>query len=265
MAKKKPAGTPSPAEINRRNAEFSEAVGQCVGDAPISTVARGFTPSYPRFSEPGKAALMSYRSHGSGIFLFMAYLERRSADKEAARALEKHLIEQMESSSLSPESFAHASAELLWLGILRELDPIIKDLVRFCEAPGPVDDQLPNLRSALKIERGHSPYEAELAEQRWEVEYRWIQAYLKMGEERQYRSQNDIAGEISQAVGISKSTAINYWRNRKKLEPWQAEWAKQIEGMARLAGQHSKKAKQPAVQTPRSTKNFTFGKKRANQ
>ncbi len=217
-----------------------------------------------KFSDlPGHTDLTKYKSenHRGGIALFRAYIKHREANQKNYDQRKKALIKNCES-GLALDEFEKNLAEVLLLNILEELDPIIRDLLTFCKNPGKPDDQLPNLRSALRIGKGHSPYDSDLKEKQWEVEMCWITAYLTMQDDRIYRSQSKIADEICQKLGVSKSTAIKHWKDFCEKLPHQQKWAERITSIAKAMKESApiKKTKPKHWNKPR----ISFGKKRTN-
>lgn len=131
--------------------------------------------------------------------------------------------------------FEAVSSELVMIQILEELDPIINDLLRFCEQPKRDDvDPAVQLNSALRIGKHHAPNDSFNVETRWAIEQKWIDAYLAMQDGGDHKSVDKIAQEIAKSMSITKETARNHWNAKKKREPWQANWAKQIEDGAKL-------------------------------
>lgn len=185
--------------------------------------------------QPGRAALDKYLAHKGGIELFRAYIERREHDRKRTQERKSNLLQRMES-GLPTAEWDEISSEFLHYRILEELDAVIGDLLRYCEKPpSGKDDQLVNLRSALRIGKNHSPYDAKLAETRWLCEQGWIDAFLRIAETGKFESQASIAKRLAATFGISKSAAITYWRGKSEREPWQARWAKEITDRAKLA------------------------------
>ena len=183
---------------------------------------------------PGHDALTKYRAHGGGIELFRAYVQRRAVDKECNQEKHTELLQRLNSSNGIPfKEFEEAITDLLRLQILDELDPIIRDLLTFCENQPIVDDQLVNLRSALRIGKGRAPIDSSRAEIRWEIELRWINAFLEMQDTKHFVSENQMAKQISKALSVSVSTAVNHWREKKAVEPWQEKWAAEIAAAAK--------------------------------
>ena len=211
--------------------------------------------------QPGRIALTKYRVHGGGVELFRAYVQRREADKQVNRQ-RRELFEgrlPTPNKGVSHKEFDEAATELLWMDILDELDPIIQDLLKFCEKQIPVDDQLPNLRSALRIGKGYAPSDSLLPETRWRIEQRWVDAYLKMSRDGEYFSETKIKADIASCEGVSESTALNHWKALKKREPWQAKWATEISVLAKTAGKKREASENGAVKK-RSAKKIVFGK-----
>jgi hypothetical protein len=185
----------------------------------------------PGFTEAGRVALREYQLHGGGIALFQAYLERRKADEEVNETRRSELLTEVKNGLLH-ERFNANLRELMMLKILSELDPVITDLLTFCKRPGAGADQLVNVRSALRIGKGHAPSDSEGAMRRQDVQRHWISAYCKMEMNSVFRSENSIADEVSANLGVSRATAINHWRQLKDSEPGQAKWAREVADMA---------------------------------
>lgn len=197
--------------------------------------------------QDGRKALDKYLAHGGGIDLFRAYVERRDADRQTNAKIYAETLKRMESpSGLPSEEFECASLTILRHRILEELDPVIKDILKFCENQPPVDDQLPNLRSALRIGKGHAPIDSIRIKIKWEVQQRWIAAYMTMQDTRVYVSANKLAANIANETGISAATAINHWNEKLASEPWQGKWAQEIINGAK------KKKKAPSKKAPSS-------------
>lgn len=180
---------------------------------------------------------MKYRSHSGGIELFRAYLERRKADKDKNDEREKELNFARSQVGhighwVSLQEVEGIRNELVWLHVLSELDLIVDGILQFCENMPHEDDQLRNLRKILRIAKGNAPYDSALTEKQWEVEQLWVTAYLEMQKSRKFRSQSRIAAEISQQTNVSKTTAINHWKNLMKRLPLQEEWANNIISLA---------------------------------
>ncbi len=216
------------------------------------------------FKEAGCDAFMKYRYHKSGIELFRAYIERRTADSQRNTEKEQQIIERMNNPSGNPpDEYEEMTLELLRLHILKELDPIIKDLLTFCQKP-PLDkdDQLPNLRSALRIGRGHTPSDSSRVEKQWEIERLWIKAYRDMETTRIYRSEEQILAEIAKAAGVGKTTALSCWRSLKEREPQQLKFSENIARIAIIV-MRNKRAKALSAKFPEGgqRKRITFGKK----
>ena len=217
---------------------------------------RGNSPS--ELVADAKLALGRYMGHGGGIELFRAYVGQRRAVRQAKEQRKSEIIKAMEA-GLSPEAFEQAASELLEMRILEELDPVIEDLLKFCKNPGQKDDQLPNIRSALRIGVRRAPSDSEKAERKWAIQQRWIDAYLAMQETGAVRSENSIADEIAKDFGVTRRTAINHWNDKKKAEPWQEKWASEI--AQRAEAQAERVAAQPVKKSlPKRRKRIAFGK-----
>lgn len=211
----------------------------------------------PLHERPGSQLLTDYHRHSSGIDLFRAYLERRKADHEKN--------EKWRLSHLDNIPFADADSVFdanIFLCILDALDPAIQDIVKFCEAPGPVDDQLPNIRSALRIGKHHAPSDSEIEKRKWHIVSLWCQAYIKMESHQDiYKSETALKKEIAAKAEVSESTALNHWKELKKNEPWQAKWAKQIATRAKnIDSRVDAGATKPTSKAPGKMKKITFGK-----
>ena len=180
----------------------------------------------------GAISLSKYRAHGGGIELFRAFVERRIADRQANLDRKAQVI-----ATITPKAgvgvpvdvFERARAELTALQILEEMDPIIKDLLKFCESAYPQDDQLPQLRSALRIGNQHAPDDSRKIDKKWAIQQRWIDHYLAMQSARKHVSQNLIARAIAKEFGVSPRTAINHWQEKTRSQTWQLRWARDIE------------------------------------
>lgn len=170
----------------------------------------------------GSVSLTKYLAHGGGIELFRAYVDRRNADQQANLKRKAEIIEALNANTGVPfDVFDRLTSELTMLQILEELDPVINDLRRFCANSGPGNDQLPNLRSALRIGDGRAPSDSETHERKWAVQQRWIDAYLAMQESGDHRSQNDIAKDIAKEFGVSTRKVIGDWAEKKLADPLQ--------------------------------------------
>lgn len=214
------------------------------------------TPDSPK-SQAGSDALARYRAHGGGMELFRAYVERREADEDLNREKRSQLEAAFPKAGegIPVEEFTRLTAELLRMSILDELDPIIRNLLQFCENQPSVDDQLVELRRALRIGKGTAPNESKAKERSWHIEKEWISAYVNMSETREFRSVDAIANEIANAMNISITTAKNYWNKKTRREPWVERWANEIIWMA-------KKPKKPKTISSRSQKISQPTKKR---
>ena len=106
-----------------------------------------------------------------------------------------------------------------WRGDVLDLDPIIQELRRFCENHPEGKDQLSDLRLALKIGDRHAPDDSASIERRWQIEQRWIAAYLHMQDSKEYPSENKIATQIGDSMKVSSRTALNHWKERFAI-PW---------------------------------------------
>ncbi|MFM0031190.1 hypothetical protein PQR70_33740 [Paraburkholderia madseniana] len=182
--------------------------------------------------------------------LFRAYVERRSADHQANLDRKAEII-----ATITPEAgcvvpidvFERAGSELAMIQILEELDPIIQDLLGFCENQPEGKNQLSELRLLLKIDDGRAPRDSAQIERQWQIEQRWVEAYLEMQDSKEYRSEDLLSKQIAEglpaAIQIGPRQVLNHWKDKKKREPWQAKWAKEIEGRAKL---FAATTKQPA-------------------
>lgn len=177
----------------------------------------------------------------SGIDLFRAYVARRNADQSISRERAARLIAQLESESgLSPEAHDAAYAELIMLHILEELDPIMAELVSFCDLPPGKDDQLAALRSALRLGKGRTPADAKRTWQRWRAIPLWIEAYDAMQKTCTNRSDRDIAREIGRKLGVDWRTALRHWEEFGRRATWQAAWVSHIRQQIELSQHRSK-------------------------
>jgi hypothetical protein len=157
--------------------------------------------------------------HGGGTDLFLAYLQRRKADRIAAKARQQQLIVEMEQPAGLPIKDANAArAELIMLDILSELDVVIRDLWRFCRHPGEETKQLPKLHAALRSGRGKRALDVARAKKQWAACELWLKAYNTMQKSMQYRSDRSIAKEIATTLKLDWRTVLRYWQQYK--QPW---------------------------------------------
>lgn len=225
--------------------------------------------------KPGKAprrpaggdSLTKYRAHGSGIELFRAYVERRRADKATNLERKRQVLATLTPSpgcGVSSEAYEQAASELVVIQILEELDPVIKDLLKFCTTTKKYsqDEQLVQLRAALRIGDTKAPDDAARIERKWKVQQAWIDAYLEMQKSLKFRSQNAIAKEIANECGVSQSSAIQHWNAFKKTLPHQASWTERIEKLLRPPKKTAKKERAtPKNKSARpDRKRLDFGK-----
>lgn len=208
------------------------------------------------FYSPGGFDLSRFQTHGGGIALFLAYVARRKADAKSNANRRAVLIQESESGAGWDRHHVIAD-ELLMLQILAELDPLVSDLVTFCNAPGPVCDQLVNLRSALRIGKGHAPSDSAVAVRVWAICTEWVKAYGQMESDKIFLSENAIAEKIAQKIKVSRSTAINHWRELKTSQPAQAKWASEIANISLGV-----KRRQASSATQLSTKKITAKSRR---
>ncbi len=192
--------------------------------------------------------------------LFRAYTERRNADKQENDSHLFELIKEIEGGT-TLDRFAAVANELVMLNILNELDPVIADLLKFCNNSGPGSEQLVNLRSALRIGKGHAPSDSAAEMLKREVQAQWIAAYNEMEAEVVHISENCIADKVAKATGVSRATAISHWRALKSIAPSQARWALQIANRARISDAHRRIVARPLRPKPTAKlKRLTFGK-----
>ena len=219
--------------------------------------------------DPGRGALMRYWATHDGIELLRAFAERRKADRLRD---EKRVTELMTSlptpgRGVHSVEFDEVTRELLRLDILSELDAVIADLLKFCADPGDVDDQLPALRQALRIGRGHAPSDTARKDKHVEIERAWIAAYMRMESDGKFRPERVIAEEIAKRTGVVATTAFNCWRALKEREPTQKRWSDRVSGRARNLLKVSIKNK--ALHLNKAVKpepsRIKFGKGRTNQ
>jgi hypothetical protein len=173
----------------------------------------------PLWFGPGGSDLELYRRFGGGAALFRAYLKRREADQlKAYRRRQENLSTLQTAPALGPDYIAVLD-ELIMSHILEELDPLIRDLERFCDDPGPTDEQLRALRQALRIGRGRSPHDVARARQRENAIQWWHSAYRQMQNTMMLLSDRAIAHEIADRLRISPRAAWGYWQQLKKSDP----------------------------------------------
>jgi hypothetical protein len=182
----------------------------------------------PLWFGAGGSALELYRRFGGGADLFRAYLNRRDADRQKANARREEKAAMLQTAPPLGADYMAALNELIMSHILEELDPLIRDLLNFCDSPQPVDDQLPDLRQALRIGRGQSPHAIALARQREDALLQWNAAYQHMHNTMTLQSDRAIAHEIAEKLGITPRAAWGYWDQLKKAAPSIAESAQQI-------------------------------------
>lgn len=211
------------------------------------------------FDEPGRLALQRYQMHHGGMALFQAYIERRSADKQGNETHRAALVKEVESGT-TLERHQAKGRELLMLQILSELDPVITDLMTFCKAPGLGADQLVNVRSALRIGKGHAPSDSKTAVRNWALWAEWIAAYGQMELDKIFISEGAIAKKIATKFGVSRSTAINHWKELKISEPGQAKWASETINRALGFKMHSARMNALPIKTPKGKQRITFGR-----
>jgi hypothetical protein len=211
----------------------------------------------------GLVSLAKYMGHGGGMELFRAYVEQRRATRQANSDRKAEIIQAM-SSGLSIEASRQADGDLLEIRILEELDPVIEDLLKVCAGKTQGNERLVELHSALRIGDGRAPSDSTQTEYKWAMQQRWIDAYLIMQETGIFRSENSIADEIAADFGVSRSTAINHWREKKKAQPWQGQWASEI---ALRTGNRIRRADRPTKKAPPSKRRnrITFGRERVTR
>jgi hypothetical protein len=151
----------------------------------------------------GAVSLPKYRAHGGGMELFRAYVERRNADQQASLNRKAEIIATMtpEAGCNVPiDAFERAGSELVMIQILEEMDPIIQELLGFCENQPEGKNELSELRFLLKINDGHDPLASSQTERQWEIEQRWIAAYLQMQDSNEYRPENQLSKQIAESL-----------------------------------------------------------------
>jgi hypothetical protein len=212
---------------------------------------------------------MRYRAAHDGIELLRAFAERRKADRLRD---EQRIAELMASlptpeRGVHPDKFDEVTSELLRLDILSELDAVVADLLKFCKKPGPVDLQLPALRQALRIGRGHAPSDTARKDKHVEIERAWIAAYMRMESDGKFRPERDVAEEIAKRTGVVATTVFNCWRALKERAPAQKRWSDRVSGRARGLSKVSIKKK--ALHLNKAAKpelsRIKFGKGRTTQ
>lgn len=231
------------------------------------------------YEQAGEAAFLRYKrtdtsgkkADGPGaIELFRAYVEHREATKTEDRQRAEAILTSLDGLSLNV--LDKQLSELLRLQILEALDPIIRGLLDFCENQPEGKNQLSELRLLLQIDQGRGPNDNKDTQRRWAIEQLWIDAYLKMQETGQFRSENEIANDIARQMSVSSRTAKNHWDSMRKREkvPLQARWAKQIadrlkpltarqkaglhSAIAELAGSANEPQKANKIKKPRKSK-----------
>lgn len=139
------------------------------------------------------------------------------------------------------------TTDSLMLAILDEMDAVVKDILKFCESPGKPDDQLPNIRSALRIGNGHAPDDAARRERRRLVIAEWVQSYLAMQDGAPFKTTKVISETIADKFSITPRTVKNHWTEFIAEFPEQGQWAKQIEEFARYRDDPKTQAAQRAA------------------
>jgi hypothetical protein len=182
----------------------------------------------------GQAALIRYRTHHAGVDLYRAYSQRRKADQRIWSGRRAQIIAKMEGAAGVPTAEVNALvSELIMIDILSELDPIVRSLLNFCKRTYAQDEQLSNLRSALRIGRS-SPHDVKRLRNQIRAVALWSRAYSDMHKKKTYQSESVIAKQIAEKLHINSRSAIRYWHEFKKREPWQAEWIDQIIALSRV-------------------------------
>lgn len=160
----------------------------------------------------GHAALTQYRTHGSGLDLFRAYIGRRNADKQRNEERRLELEARLPGPGLGipiPE-FEDITTDLLRLRILNELDPVIEDILYAIENPVSADGMLADFRKALRIDDGRALNDIETKRRKQLVISLWWRAYEAMPRTG-WRSQRAVADSVATESGVSTRTAINHW------------------------------------------------------
>lgn len=221
-----------------------------------------------RWMKGGYPDLARYKEkNGSGMHLFRAYLNRRKADRqqdETRKGLLK--AKRAEAERGRGKLTEDEAVELLKLDILAALDPVIADVLKVCEK-GKLDSNkaLSELRSALRIGRGKSQYDAVLDKKRHAAIYLWLRAFTDST--TVFRSPSATATVIAKELKISKRTALNYLAREVRLEKGQ----RKNPVLEHIAGEAASRAR-GGVGTPKGKgrlarhQKFRYGKgKRANQ
>lgn len=180
--------------------------------------AKTSVPLSSLWSGPGTEDLERYSRLGGGDALLRAYVKRREADRDE---IYLRCVKQIEFLQKEPATSVEREATLKSLMmefILAKLDPVIQDLLKFCEAPGPKDKQLEALRRALRINRGQSPADIRSARRRERALHRWSVAYREMARTSVLRSDRSIAREIAKKLRITPRAAWGYKRKDAATE-----------------------------------------------
>jgi hypothetical protein len=193
------------------------------------------------FGGPGAHDLEMYLRRGNGDALLRAYLRQREADGPRWQARFEELIGQV--GQPKPLDSTNDSAELKMLCTLYCLDALVRDLLRFCEHPGPQNSQLEALRKALRIDRGHSAHDVHVARRRDRALSRWQAAYRDMARTGVVRSDRAIAIDIAKKLPITSRAVLGYWQQLKKDDPSIEDMAKAL----RLIAEHSSPTQRSAV------------------
>jgi len=193
-----------------------------------------------KWNQGGHPDMWRYRKTGSGLHLYRAYTKRRKADAEIVKARREKLASKLEGnlSSWKPsdgpdsltawqvkDGYIPELAELLMLDILDSLDPVIEELLRFCESrrtsalsPQPAPGQLlSKLRKALRIDARRSPAKAMQLMRKNHSIYLFYSSYLAMNSEDDptFKSERAIAREIERKTGINWRSAVRHWKQAK--------------------------------------------------
>lgn len=227
-------GRPVPAELHVLEDVVTEEIKRV---RELREAMSAKTQDYvSKWSGGGHVDLNRYREHGSGVHLFRAYINRRAADEQKNGTRETAIKSKLAGWKVE-DGYTEDMAESVMLEILKELDPIIRDLLKFCEDPNSADDTLPKLRGVLRIGKGLSPYDVDLDRKEKHGVYLWYRTYVAMENgEIPFKSMSATAKDIAKELEVSVRTAFNYWERAKRERPLFTEWGKSWLLRTRRAG-----------------------------
>lgn len=189
----------------------------------------------------------SYSQFGDGIYLFKAFMQWRDATSDERLTRRREILDAFESPEGVPLlGFEALTNELLAQNILDRLEPIIGDLLDFCESKLETNAQLTALRDALRIGRFHAPSDTKTKESKIKCVSAWISEYGAIERTAVWQSETAIARGIEKRFKgeISYKTALIYWHDFLRDNPWQTQWLEAVLFPAKLR----KNAKKPRIE-----------------